>query len=149
MMESAMPADYLVACACDEIVMPETGIVVLPGIHAEATFYKGLLGKLGIEADFIHIGDYKGAAEPLTREKFSEPVRENMTSLDRQPVRRHGHDDRQGPAALDRSGQGNHRHRPDHRQAGQGAGPDRSRRLSRHAPRRAGRRRTRPSRWCT
>jgi protease IV len=81
MLDSAMPSDYLVACACDEIVMPETGVVMLPGIHAEATFYKGLLAKVGVEADFIHIGDYKGAAEPLTREKFSEPVRENMTSL--------------------------------------------------------------------
>jgi protease-4 len=81
MLETAMPSDYLVACACDEIVMPETGLVVLPGIHVEATFYKGLLGKLGIEADFIHMGAYKGAAEPLTNEKFSEPVRENMTSL--------------------------------------------------------------------
>jgi protease-4 len=81
MMESAMPADYLVACACNEIVMPETGIVVLPGIHAEATFYKKLLGKLGIEADFIHIGAYKGAAEPLMRDKFSDEVRENLTSL--------------------------------------------------------------------
>jgi protease-4 len=80
-LESAMPADYLVACACDEIVMPEPGVLVLPGIHAEATFYKGLLGKLGIQADFIHMGAYKGAAEPLTREKFSEPVRENMTSM--------------------------------------------------------------------
>lgn len=80
-LESAMPADYLVACACDEIVMPESGIIVLPGMHAEATFYKGLLGKVGIEADFIHIGDYKGAAEPLTRERYSKPVRENMNAL--------------------------------------------------------------------
>lgn len=81
LMESAMPSDYLVACACDEIVLPETGVIMLPGIHAEATFYKKLLGKLGIEADFIHIGEYKGAAEPMTREEFSEPVRENMTAL--------------------------------------------------------------------
>ncbi len=80
-LDSAMPSDYLVACACDEIVMPESGELMLPGIHAEATFYKGLLAKVGVEADFIHIGDYKGAAEPMTREKFSEPVRENMTSL--------------------------------------------------------------------
>jgi protease-4 len=79
--ESAMPTDYLIACACDEIVMPETGTLVLPGMHAEATFFKGLLNKIGIEADFIHIGPYKGAAEPLTRDKFSEPVRENMNSL--------------------------------------------------------------------
>ncbi len=81
MLDSAEPADYLVACACDEIVMPETGVVMLPGVHAEATFYKNLLAKLGVEADFIHIGDFKGAAEPLTRDKFSEPVRENMTKL--------------------------------------------------------------------
>jgi protease-4 len=80
-LETGMPADYLVACACDEIVMPEAGVLMLPGVHAEATFYKGLLGKLGIQADFIHMGAYKGAAEPYTREKFSDPVRENMTSL--------------------------------------------------------------------
>ncbi|HEY3394342.1 MAG TPA: signal peptide peptidase SppA [Lacipirellulaceae bacterium] len=80
-LETGMPSDYLVACACDEIVMPETGVLVLPGVHAEATFFKGLLGKLGIQADFIHMGAYKGAAEPFTREKFSDPVRENMTSL--------------------------------------------------------------------
>ena len=80
-LDSAMPADYLVACACDEIVMPETGELMLPGVHAEAMFYKGLLAKVGIEADFIHIGDFKGAAEPMTRESFSEPVRENMNAL--------------------------------------------------------------------
>jgi protease-4 len=80
-LETGMPADYLVACSCNEIVMPESGILLLPGIHAEATFYKGLLAKLGMEADFIHIGAYKGAAEPMTRDKFSEPVRENLTSL--------------------------------------------------------------------
>jgi protease-4 len=80
-LETAMPADYLVACACDEIVMPESGLLVLPGIYAEATFYKGLLAKIGVQADFIHMGAYKGAAEPYTRENFSEPVRENMTAL--------------------------------------------------------------------
>jgi len=79
--DSAMPADYLVASACDEIVMPETGTVILPGVYAEATFFKGLLEKVGIHADFMHIGDFKGAAEPLTREQYSKPVRENMTAL--------------------------------------------------------------------
>lgn len=80
-LDSAMPADYLIACACDEIVMPESGELMLPGVHAEAMFYKGLLAKVGVEADFIHIGAYKGAAEPYTREGFSEPVRENMNSI--------------------------------------------------------------------
>jgi protease-4 len=80
-LESAMPSDYLVACACDEIVIPESGELILPGVHAEAIFFKNLFNKVGVEADFVHIGAYKGAAEPLTQEKFSEPVRENMTAL--------------------------------------------------------------------
>lgn len=80
-LESAMPADYLIACACDEITLPETGVIMLPGVHAEATFYKGLLDRVGIDADFIHVGAYKGAAEPLTRNKFSEAVRANMSSM--------------------------------------------------------------------
>jgi protease-4 len=80
-LDSAEPTDYLVACACDEIVMPESGELMLPGVYAEAMFYKGLLSKLGVEADFIHIGAYKSYAEPMTNDKFSEPVRENMNSL--------------------------------------------------------------------
>jgi protease-4 len=80
-MEAAMPSDYMIASACDRIVMPETGVVILPGVRAEGMFFKGLLGKLGIEGDFIHMGPYKGAAEPLMRSKFSPPVRENMTAL--------------------------------------------------------------------
>lgn len=77
----AMPTDYLVACACDEIVMPESGTLVLPGVRMEGMFYKGLLDKIGVEADFVHMGEAKGAAEPMTRESFSEGVRANLTSM--------------------------------------------------------------------
>ena len=138
MLDSAEPSDYLVACACDEIVMPETGVVVLPGIHAEATFYRGLLAKVGVEADFIHIGDYKGSAEPFTRDKFSEPVRENMTKLIDDL-----YDDMVTTIVKDRpltisqakeiidTGMITAESR-------EGIGPDRSRRLSRYAARRAG-----------
>jgi len=80
-LESVTTPDYLIACACDQIVMPETGVIILPGVRAEGMFYKGLLAKLGIEGDFIHMGAYKAAAEPLMRTKFSPPVRENMTTL--------------------------------------------------------------------
>ncbi len=79
--ESAMGAQYLLASACDEVVMPESGIILVTGVHAQFSYIKDLLGKLGIEADFIHMGAYKGAAEPLTRTSMSEPVRKNMTAL--------------------------------------------------------------------
>jgi protease-4 len=56
-------------------------MLILPGVHAEATFYKGLFEKIGVEADFMHIGPYKGAAQPYMRAEFSPEVRENMTSM--------------------------------------------------------------------
>jgi protease-4 len=80
-LESAMGPQYCLAAACDEVVMPESGQVVLPGVRAEIAFYKDMLSKLGIEADIMHVGDYKGAAETYTRDSLSEPVRKNMTAL--------------------------------------------------------------------
>jgi protease-4 len=80
-LESATGTQYLLAAACDEIVLPESGEVLLPGVRAEFSFYKDLLGKLGIEADMLHVGQYKGAAESYTRTSLSEPVRKNMTAL--------------------------------------------------------------------
>jgi len=81
LLEWAYGPQYELAAACDEIIMPESGEVLLPGVRAEFAFYKDLLGKLGIEADMMHVGDYKGAAEPFTRDSLSEPVRKNMTQL--------------------------------------------------------------------
>lgn len=80
-LETATAADYLVSCACDEVTMPESGLLVLPGVRAEGLFMEGLLTKLGVEADFIHMGDAKGAAEMFTRKAWSDPVRENLTAL--------------------------------------------------------------------
>ena len=39
--------------------MPESGWIVLVGMRAEITFYKELLDKLGIRADFIQMGVFK------------------------------------------------------------------------------------------
>ena len=80
-LESAQGPQYQLAAACNEIIMPESGIVVVTGVRTEVGFYKNLLAKLGIEADMIHIGEAKGAAEPFTRESLSEPVRENLTKM--------------------------------------------------------------------
>ena len=81
LLESAMGPQYQLASACNEIILPESGEVVLPGVRAEFSFYKDLLAKVGVEADMLHVGDFKGAAEPYTRDTLSEPVRENMTAL--------------------------------------------------------------------
>jgi protease-4 len=80
-LESADGQQLLLASACDEIVMPEAGVVVIPGVQLEIAYYKDLLEKVGVEADMLHVGDSKGAAEPLMRRNMSEPVRKNLTAL--------------------------------------------------------------------
>jgi len=79
--QSAMTKDYLIASACDEIVMPPAGDLMITGLQAEVTFFKGLLDKLGIQADFIQIGAFKGASEPLTRTDMSPEFRQQFESV--------------------------------------------------------------------
>jgi protease IV len=72
---------YLIASACDEIVLPPSGELLLTGLQAQVMFYKGLLDKLGLQAQFIQIGDYKGAAEPMTRTDMSPEFRKQFEAV--------------------------------------------------------------------
>jgi protease-4 len=73
--------DYLLAAACDEIIMPPSGSVTISGVRAEVTFYKDLLDKIGIKADMLQVGDFKGAAEPFTRSEMSPEFRKQFESV--------------------------------------------------------------------
>lgn len=77
----AESAQYLLAAACDEVVMAPSGTLMVAGVRAEMTFYKGLFDKLGIQFDMLQQGKFKGAAEPFTRSHMSEPLRESMDAL--------------------------------------------------------------------
>ncbi|MBN1909817.1 MAG: signal peptide peptidase SppA [Pirellulales bacterium] len=81
LLTAADPGNYLIACACDEIVMAPSGMLVIPGVRAEVTFYKGLLDKIGVKADMIQMGKYKGAGEPYTRTGMSPPLRESFEAV--------------------------------------------------------------------
>ena len=72
---------YLLATACGQIVMPPSGMLIIPGVRAEVTFYKGLLDKLGLQFDALQMGKYKGAVEPMTRNEMSKPLRESFDAL--------------------------------------------------------------------
>ncbi len=74
-------AEYLVAAACDEIVMTPTGTLIVPGVRAEVTYYKGLFDKVGLQFDMLQMGKYKGAAEPYTRSDMSPPLRESLEAM--------------------------------------------------------------------
>ena len=80
-LDSATTMDYLVATTCDQIVVPESGMLMLIGLRAEVTFYKNLFDKLGVEADMLRVGEFKSAAEPYTRTEMSEPFRREMEEI--------------------------------------------------------------------
>jgi protease-4 len=77
-LEAGDTKDYLVASACDLVCLPESGWLMLTGLRSEITFFKELLEKLGIKADFLQMGVYKFAAEPFTRSQMSPEARAQL-----------------------------------------------------------------------
>ncbi|MBN2424142.1 MAG: signal peptide peptidase SppA [Calditrichaceae bacterium] len=73
--------DYYVASACESVFMTPQANLFLTGLYSEVTFYKDFFSKIGVEADFIHIGDYKNAPDPYTRSTMSPEQREETTQL--------------------------------------------------------------------
>jgi protease-4 len=80
-LEEASAKDYMIALACDEIAAPESAWLMLVGMRLEVSFYKDLFEKLGVKADMLQMGDFKGAAEPYIRTNLSEPNRKQLQSI--------------------------------------------------------------------
>ena len=55
--------------------MPAPGWLMLVGTRTEILFYKDLLEKLGIRADFLQMGIFKFAAEPFIRTNMSKEAK--------------------------------------------------------------------------
>ena len=72
---------YTVASGASEICLLPGGEVMIPGVGLEATFAKGLLDKVGVKADYVQIGEYKGADESFTRTAPSEQLRGELNKL--------------------------------------------------------------------
>jgi protease IV len=80
-LESADTKDYLLATACDEIILPESGMVIMPGLRAEVSFYKNLFDMLAIQPQMLRVGEFKSAAEPYSRSEMSPAFREEMEAI--------------------------------------------------------------------
>jgi protease IV len=79
--EDASNATYLVLAACDRIGLAPLGQLAITGPAAMPIHVKGLLDRLGIQADFLHVGAYKGAAEPLTRDAPSAEMEATLGAI--------------------------------------------------------------------
>ena len=79
--EGASNASYVLLTACERIGLAPTGEISLTGPAAMPIHLKGLLDRLGVTADFLHVGAYKGAAEPLTRDRPSKEMDETIGAI--------------------------------------------------------------------
>lgn len=79
--ESADLRQLSAIAAADEVHMTPEGTLAIPGLRVEVSFYKELLGTLGLEADIEAVGEFKSAMEPFTRETMSDAARKNLDSL--------------------------------------------------------------------
>ncbi len=79
--DSISAALYRIALAGDVIAMSPGSFLELNGIRATIFYYKGLMQKLGIEADIEAIGNYKLLGEPFTSTQPSDFMKEQLNSL--------------------------------------------------------------------
>jgi len=71
----------LAAAGADHITLAENSVLDVRGLSMSVSFYKGLLDKLGIQAQGLHCGAYKAAGEPFTRTGPSKEFAENLNWL--------------------------------------------------------------------
>ncbi|MFM7107784.1 MAG: signal peptide peptidase SppA [Planctomycetaceae bacterium] len=74
-------AAYVLASACDTVTLAPAATLEVAGVRAEMMFFKSLLDRLGIAAEILQVGDFKGAGEPLTRDSMSPQLRAQYESF--------------------------------------------------------------------
>jgi protease-4 len=72
-------SSWLLARGCSRIWISPAGDADTVGIAAQVMYLKPALDKLNVRADFLQIGRYKSAAEPLTREGPTDEARQSLT----------------------------------------------------------------------
>jgi protease-4 len=72
---------YVAASGATDICMMDGGEIMIPGVGFETMFAKGLLDKVGVKADYVQIGEYKGADEEYTRTEASPELTGELNKL--------------------------------------------------------------------
>jgi protease-4 len=73
--------EYYLATACNRIILHPLGWLGIKGIGGYIPFFKKTLDKLGIEAEFEHVEEFKTAYNMFTEEKFTEAHRTMVESI--------------------------------------------------------------------
>jgi protease-4 len=74
-------AGYALASHCDRLSMSPAGTLNLVGLGAQVVHGRKLLELLGVRAELLQMGKYKGAAEPFTRDEMSPELQASLDGL--------------------------------------------------------------------
>ncbi len=80
-LRSAEDSDYLLATACDSIIVERGGYLLLDGLKAETLFYTTPLGKIGVTFQASQWKKYKSGIEPFVRTGGSKEYVEQISAL--------------------------------------------------------------------
>lgn len=71
----------MLASYADEVLLQEGGYVSFPGMHMEEMYMADMFEWIGVKAQMVQVGDYKGANETATRSGPSDAWDQNISSL--------------------------------------------------------------------
>ncbi len=69
------------ASIADEVVLPPAGGINFCGIGAQSAYYKGLMDKVGLRFDVVHIGKFKTAFENFYADSMSAANRQEIAEI--------------------------------------------------------------------
>ncbi|MBV5303737.1 MAG: signal peptide peptidase SppA [Chlorobium sp.] len=81
LLHSAEDSDYLLASACDSIIVERGGSLLLDGLRAESLYYTTPLGKIGVQVQAAQWKKYKSGIEPYVRTGASKEYFEQINAL--------------------------------------------------------------------
>ncbi|MBO6513340.1 MAG: S49 family peptidase [Phycisphaerales bacterium] len=71
----------MLASYADEVLLQEGGYISFPGMHMEEMYMADMFEWIGVKAQMVQVGDYKGANETTTRSGPSAQWDQNISSL--------------------------------------------------------------------
>ena len=83
-LEDAGPKALYACASADRIVLTPAGGVRYSGLKSQYLYLKGLLDKIGVQADFIRVGPHKSAPEQFTNEHAGPVAAEDHLDMLRQ-----------------------------------------------------------------
>ena len=80
-LDFASTKDFYLASAASSVVLNPYGMIAMPGLASEPTFYAGAFEKYGVGVQVTRVGKYKSYVEPFIRKDMSPENREQVQKL--------------------------------------------------------------------